>query len=115
MDNLGTVVSVFVDPPIIVNRPPSQVTVDEGSTLRFCCNASGSPSPKVQWSRAQHSSDTTLVFQQKGCLEIRPVKYNSDGDYICQAKNRFGLAETATTVIVNTKGYVFYAPYDPKL
>jgi len=103
-------VSVFVEPPVITKRPSSQVAADEGSTLRFCCEASGSPPPKVQWSRAQHSSDSTLAFQQNGCLEINRVKYNSDGDYICQARNRFGLAETTTTLIVNTKGCVFLAP-----
>ncbi|XP_020617430.1 intelectin-1-like [Orbicella faveolata] len=91
------------EPPVITKRPSSQVAADEGSTLRFCCEASGSPPPKVQWSRAQHSSDSTLAFQQKGCLEINRVKYNSNGDYICQARNRFGLAETTTTLIVNTK------------
>ena len=100
-----------LEPPTIISKPTSQVSVVQGSTLRLCCEATGSPPPKVQWSRFHQTSDSTLAFQQDGCLEIKPVKYNSDGDYICQAKNRFGLAETTTTVIVHTKGCVFHAPY----
>jgi len=96
-------VSDFVEPPVITNRPPSQVAVAQGSTLSLCCAASGSPQPKVLWSRAGQSFDSTMASQQKGCLEIHPVKYNSDGDYICQARNRFGLAEKTTTVTLATK------------
>ena len=98
--------SDFPEPPKISNRPPSQITVNEGSTLSLCCEAKGSPFISVLWTRDRQSSDSTLAFQENGCLEINPVKYNSDGDYICQARNRFGLAETTTTVIVNTKGCV---------
>ena len=96
-------VSVFVEPPVITNRPPSQVSVAQGSSLSLCCKASGFPPPKVHWSRAQQSPDSTLASQHKGCFEINPVKYNSDGDYICQARNDFGLAEETTTVTLTTK------------
>ena len=102
-DNLNNDVPDFVEAPVITNRPPSQVAVPQGSTLSLCCQATGSPQPKVLWSRAQQSPDTTLAFQQNGCLEINSVQYTSDGDYICQAKNRFGLAATTTTVIWTTK------------
>ena len=96
--------SDFVEPPKIFNRPPSQITVNEGSTLSLCCEAKGSPSISVLWLRDRQYSDSTLAFQENGCLEINPVKHNSDGDYICQARNRFGLAEATTTVTVNKKG-----------
>ena len=98
-----TYVSDFVEPPVITNRPPLQVAVVQGSTLSLCCEATGSPTPKVQWSRAGQSPDSTLASQHKGCLEMNPVTYNSDGDYICQARNRFGLAEKTTKVILTTK------------
>ena len=87
---------------MITSKPPPQVAVAQGSTLSLCCEASGSPPPKVQWSRAGQSPASTLVFQEKGCLEINPVKYNSDGYYICQARNPFGLAETTTTLILKS-------------
>ena len=79
------------------------MSVVQGSSLSLCCEATGSPPPNVQWSRAQQSSDATLAYQQKGCLEINPVKFDSDGKYICQARNRFGIAETTTAVILTMK------------
>ncbi|KAL9962315.1 hypothetical protein ACROYT_G031404 [Oculina patagonica] len=88
------------EPPVITNKPPSQVAVVQGSTLSLCCEALGSPPPNLQWSRADQSSDSTLAYQENGCLEINTGKYKYDGDYICQAINRYGLAETTTTVIV---------------
>ena len=65
----------------------------------------------MRWSRVEQSPDTTLAYQQNGCLEINPVKFNSDGDYICQARNRFGIAETTTTVIVTMKSWVYFILY----
>lgn len=103
LENVLPIFFYYLEPPIITSKPPTQVSVVQGSTLSLCCEATGSPPPKVQWSRVHRSSDSTQASQQKGCLEINPVRYNSDGDYMCQAKNRFGLAETTTTVIVTMK------------
>ena len=60
----------------------------------------GSPLPRIEWSRAQQSSDVPLGIQENGCLEVNTVIDNSVGNYICRATNRFGLAETKTTVII---------------
>ena len=105
---------LYVESPVITKKPPSQVFVDGGSSLRLCCEAKGSPPPKVQWSRADQTSDSTLAFQEKGCLAFDTVKYktySSEGDYICRATNRIGFAEITTTVIVN-KGCVFDSAYN---
>ena len=66
----------------------------------------GSPPPKVEWSRAGnvHSADTSLAFQEQGCLELNTVEFNSHGKYVCRARNRIGLAETTTSVVVKEKG-----------
>ena len=70
-----------------------------GTTLSICCEAAGSPRPRIEWSRSQKFSDSTLAFQENGCLVVNTAEENSDGDYICRATNRFGLAETTTAVI----------------
>ncbi|XP_078383878.1 uncharacterized protein LOC144666343 isoform X2 [Oculina patagonica] len=88
------------EPPVITRKPSSKYTVAQGSTSRLCCEATGSPPPKVQWSRADQPSDSTLAFQDNGCLNFNTVRYNSDGDYICRATNNYGIAEATTTVIV---------------
>ena len=97
-----------LEPPAIINKPPSQVTVKEGSIFRFCCEATGSPPPKIQWSRAGQFSDSTLASQENGCLEFDTVRYNSGGDYICRATNNYGLAETTITVIASFTGIFLY-------
>lgn len=90
---------LFSEPPTFMKKPPSQVVLLLGTALSLCCEAKGSPPPKIEWSRAQQSSDLPPVFQENGCLEVNTAKEKSDGDYICRAKNRFGLAETTASVI----------------
>ena len=63
-----------------------------GTNVTLCCEASGSPRPNV--------------FQEDGCLQIKMVK--EDVDFICRAKNSFGLAETTTTVIAEVLGGIIY-------
>ena len=99
--------SLFLEPPLFMKKPPSQVVLLPGSALSLCCVANGSPRPRIEWSRAQQSSDLPPVFQENGCLEVTSAKDSNYGDYICRATNRFGLAETLTTVIVPLTGFVF--------
>ena len=92
-----------LEPPVITKKPLSKVVVVPGSTLSLCCEATGSPPPNVQWSRADQSFISTLASQDNGCLKINTARDNSDADYICRAANRYGLAETTTTVIFTGK------------
>ena len=62
-----------------------------GTNVTLCCEASGSPRPNVEWFQAQKSSVSFPVFQEDGCLQIKMVK--EDVDFICRAKNSFGLAD----------------------
>ena len=79
--------------------------MDEGSVLSFFCKAVGFSLPSVEWSRPRHvhSSDTSVAYQEQGWLQFNPVEYNSDGKYVCRARNRFGLAETTIKVAVKGK------------
>lgn len=97
----------FLEPPIFTNKPPSHVVVKGGSALSLCCKATGSPRPRIEWSRAQQYSDLLPAFQENGCLEVTTVMENSHEGYICRATNRFGLAETTTTVIEILTGCVY--------
>ena len=64
----------YLEPPIFTNKPPPQVVVKRGSILSICCEATGSPRPRIEWSRAQQSPDLPLAFQEKGCLEVNTIK-----------------------------------------
>ena len=77
-----------------------------GSNVTLCCEASGSPRPNVEWFQAQKASVSFPVFQEDGCLLIKMVK--EDVDFICRAKNSFGMAETTTTVIAEIFGGIIY-------
>ena len=54
------------EPPTFVKKPPSKIIVDKGSVLSLCCEAVGSPPPKVEWLRAGNvrSTDTSLPRTQ---------------------------------------------------
>ena len=93
-----------LEPPILASKPPSLVYAARGTSLSLCCEAVGSPLPKVEWLRPQKTSDSLLTVQEKGCLEVNTIKYNSEGEYICRATNHFGRAETTTAVII---GWLF--------
>ena len=69
-----------------------------GTNVTLCCEASGSPRPNVEWFQAQKSSVSFPVFREDGCLLFKLVKENVGVDFICRAKNNFGLAEATTTV-----------------
>ena len=79
-----------------------------GTNVTLCCEASGSPRPKVEWFQAQKSSFSFPVFREDGCLLFKMVKENIEVDFICRAKNIFGLAETTTTVIAEIFGGIIY-------
>ena len=61
--------------------------------------ATGSPRPRVEWTRHQRSTLFSPFFQEDGCLAVNTAKAHGEEDYICRATNSFGLTETVTTVI----------------
>ena len=89
----------FPELPKFTNRPPTLVGAFPGTNVTLCCEASGSPRPKVEWFQAQKSSISFPVFREDGCLLFKMFKENDRVDFICRAKNSFGLAETTTAVI----------------
>ena len=99
----------FLEPPAFTNKPPSRVVVKRGSSLSLCCEVTGFPRPRIEWSRAQQSAYLSPYSQENGCLVVNTFKQNSDGDYVCRATNKFGLVETATTVIIVpfARGWVY--------
>ena len=95
-------------PPKFTNRPPTVVHTLLGTNVTLCCEASGSPRPNVEWFQTQKSSVSFPVFQEDGCLLFKMVKENIKVDFICRAKNSFGLAETTTTMIAALLAGIIY-------
>ena len=89
-----TLIFLSSEPPKFTNRPPTVVNTLRGTNVTLCCEASGSPRPNVEWFQVKKSC---VFFQEDGCLLIEMGEENVD--FICRAKNSFGLVETKTTVI----------------
>ena len=90
---------------------PSQLTVNESSTAALFCSASGSPAPKVSWSRVNGSlpSSRTKVTSD-GLMQIKNVRQKDAGKYKCLARNILGEEEKSATLVVLsrlTKGFFF--------
>ena len=91
--------SFCLEVPQFTNKPPPKVVVEQATTVSLCCVATGSPRPKVEWTRHQRSTLFSPFFQEDGCLAVNTAKAHGEEDYICRATNSFGLTETVTTVI----------------
>ena len=89
-----TLIFLSSEPPKFTNRPPTVVNTLRGTNVTLCCEASGSPRPNVEWFQVKKSC---VFFQEDGCLLIEMGEENVD--FICRAKNSFGLVETKTTAI----------------
>uniref|UniRef100_A0A3B3CG13 Heparan sulfate proteoglycan 2 n=1 Tax=Oryzias melastigma TaxID=30732 RepID=A0A3B3CG13_ORYME len=74
--------SIFVQPQVQVNH--QNVEVVEGDTLRLYCRASGSPTPKLSWTKAR--TDRTDI----GTLLIPDIKISDSGTYMCVGSNSVG-------------------------
>ena len=92
-----TLIFISSEPPKFTNRPPTVVNTLLGTNVTLCCEASGSPRPNVEWFPVKKSSVSYPVLQEDGCLLIEMGEKNID--FICRARNSFGLVETKTAVI----------------
>ena len=59
------------------------------------CNASGSPSPNITWTRDKSSS----VLHQGNIYSIVNIQRDATGNYTCTAWNGVGEQQNATAVV----------------
>ena len=102
---LGTVVKrtvlVVATLPQFSVKPPARVIAVHGDTLRINCSASGYPQPVISWKRQGAQLPVGTSRQINGALEIRDIKTNDNGNYICVATSAGVLVvETVTHVDV---------------
>ena len=69
--------------------------------MRLTCETFGAPKPIVKW---YHGTDelagNRFNITSDGSLSIKDVKYIDDGDYLCNATNRFGHVHAKGRLIV---------------
>lgn len=89
---------VVVDDPVIIVRPPPQLSVNHGQTVSLRCEARGEPKPKVSWLKENGAlplgrSNVSI----NGTLKLWEVKSQDAGKYICVASSA-GIFTTSTSV-----------------
>lgn len=92
----------------------TEMTVIEGHTVSMQCQASGSPTPEITWSklRAPLPWKHTVVG---GVLTLTEVGRQDSGQYICNATNIHGYSEAYTDMEVETPPYATCLPDQVRL
>ena len=94
-------------PQVVMSLP--SVTSVENSTAVLHCLASGNPKPKVKWLKDSGSLPKhRAVADSAGRLDIRAVRYNDSGSYICFAENILGEAQGSVQLSVRGTMFSFF-------
>ena len=84
-------------PPRITEFPVRQSSATVGTNLTLTCNASGDPTPNVNWTK---EGETAAEFNVSGHkLHLVNVKRENFGSYKCTADNGYGTPATSLAVV----------------
>jgi len=104
-------INVLALPPEITTPPPSEVTTVTSDSVTLTCATFGAPKPIVKWF---HGTDeltgNRFNVTSDGSLVINDVKYIDDGDYMCNATNRFGFATARGRLVVKEQTHITQGP-----
>ncbi|KAM6149249.1 matrix-remodeling-associated protein 5-like [Rhynchocyon petersi] len=96
--------------PQIVTKSPKSVSVTVDMDAMFPCEATGKPPPFVTWTKVSTGalltpSTRTQRFQvlRNGTLLIRNVQTQDHGQYVCSAKNLYGVDTMPVLLTVTTQ------------
>ncbi|XP_044133281.1 leucine-rich repeat, immunoglobulin-like domain and transmembrane domain-containing protein 3 [Bufo gargarizans] len=85
----------------------TKITSPLGSNVLLRCDATGSPTPQLIWSRTNNSAANYTVIQESpadgvrwSILSMNGISYKDAGEYRCKAKNLAGISEASITVLV---------------
>ncbi|KAM7440130.1 hypothetical protein ABFA07_010624 [Porites harrisoni] len=93
-DSVTVIVRV---PPRITEIPVRQPSATVGTNLTLTCNASGDPTPNVNWTK---EGETAAEFNVSGHkLHLVNVKREDFGSYKCTADNGYGTPATSLAVV----------------
>ncbi|XP_012732369.2 leucine-rich repeat, immunoglobulin-like domain and transmembrane domain-containing protein 3a [Fundulus heteroclitus] len=82
----------------------TKITSTLGSNVLLRCDASGSPTPALYWTKADGSPVNNTVQESPGeginwsIMSLHGIEYKDAGDYSCKAKNVAGTAKATITL-----------------
>ena len=107
-----TSVTVLV-PPVFVETPDKVIFLNEDSSLKLKCQASGTPPPTIEWLLNGVPMDQNYVNSITGELVIPLVQEKEQsGYYQCFARNKAGIAHYTTFVQVRRASQSSLDEYD---
>ncbi|KAG7491279.1 hypothetical protein MATL_G00001630 [Megalops atlanticus] len=87
----------------------AEMVAVEGSTVTLHCQATGSPTPTITWSKLR----APLPWQHRvsdGTLTLQSLGRQDSGQYICNATNAAGASEATVQLEVETPPYATSIP-----
>ena len=93
-------VEVMVAPQASLHGHQDEVEVEEGTTVKFDCSATGFPPPSVHWVR---QSQPGRVLSKMSSLSLTEVTPDQAGGYLCVAENSEGTSNKLLKINVLCK------------
>ena len=87
-----TMLSVLL-PPRFTTKPPANLSVTQGDTVRVGCRARGVGGVVVSWRRENKSLPLGRTEQPKGVLILKNVTPKDSGKYVCVAAEHHALSK----------------------
>ena len=88
-------------PAVVVNPQYKQATA--GDTFSFDCEAEGTPTPSIVWSRAGGYPLSYRATVRGSQLTFRSLTKEDEGQYLCTATNRAGTQQAQTVLYVQDR------------
>lgn len=105
-------VNVLALPAEITEKPKDVVTTD-GKSVTLTCRVFGAPRPLVRWLKNnQELTGGRYKVLDNGDLEIRDVRFADAGEYLCDARNKFGNDTAGGTLVVKEHTKIVDKPED---
>ncbi|KAM6977222.1 basement membrane-specific heparan sulfate proteoglycan core protein [Aplochiton taeniatus] len=96
----------------VATVPEPLVVAVEGRTVTLHCNARGSPTPKITWSKLRAPLPWRHQVLANGSLVLPGVGRQDSGEYICECTNALGTSQVTVSLDVETPPYATSMPTD---
>lgn len=104
-DEMHVHITVATGAPRIRPSSLTNTKVKPGGNIRFDCEATGKPKPKIIWMLPTNNiiaaSNERYLMHVNGSLDIRDVKLTDVGQYVCMARNTAGEEKKVFTLDID--------------